>query len=170
MTAADSATSPLPRLTRSDAYLLAAATESGGRPVDLQGLVHDFDWLNRDIPTFDALSYGIPRLVAHGFLHVTLDDRARFRFAATPSARGLRRQIKARTLGDVVDGMTRLVGAKRWPEPEMEEDRSLGRLSGLTSTDVDVAVDQHQRWGERWSKPLMALSRVVMWWVNRRVR
>ena len=69
-----SVTAWLPPLTRSDAWLLAAITESG-RPVDLGGLIHDADWVNRLIPTFDELSYGIPRLASHGYVVVSRSRR-----------------------------------------------------------------------------------------------
>jgi hypothetical protein len=57
-----------PLLTRSDAWLLAALTERShdGHSVNLRDLVHDADWLNRAIPTYDEISFGLPRLVAAG--------------------------------------------------------------------------------------------------------
>lgn len=160
-----------PPLTRSDAGLVAALSESDGRRVDLQRLIHDFDWLIRDIPTYDQLSYGMARLMANGYVDVYRNGKGRLRFAATPATRALRRQVDAdaHALADVVVGMTRLLGAKSWPEPEPDEDRTLGRLPGLMPSDVEVAIDRHGRWVERWSKPLIALSRVVAWWANRKV-
>jgi hypothetical protein len=159
----------VPPLTRTDAYIAAALSESDGRRVDLQSLIHDFDWLNRAIPTFDQLSYGIPRLMANGYVDVYRNSRGGLRFAATGSARALRRSIDTDPPGMIVIEMPRLVGAAPWPEPEIE-DRSLGRLPDLTATDVEVAYRKHERWVEHWSKPLVALSRVVMWWINRGVR
>jgi hypothetical protein len=49
-------------LTRSDAWLLAALAEGShdGRAVKLWELLSDCDYLNRAIPTFDELSFGIP--------------------------------------------------------------------------------------------------------------
>jgi hypothetical protein len=163
-----SATPALPPLTRSDAWLLAAVTESGRR-VNLQGLIHDADWLNRLIPTFDELSYGIPRLISHGYVVVHRTRNGELRFSATPTAQKMRNSIKADSLGAVITGMAELVGARPWPEPETE-DRTVGRLPSLTPADVDAAVAQHARWVERWSKPFIAVSRLVGWWVNRRVR
>lgn len=158
-----------PSLTRYDAVLLAAFTESGGRgrPIDLRTLIHDADWLDRSIPTFEELSYGIPRLVASGYVVVTSDDGDELRFTATPAARSLRDSIKGDSLGEVVIEMTRLVGGAPWPETE-SEDRSLGRLAGLTPPDVDRAIKQHARYMEHWSKPLIAASRVLRWWLERR--
>ena len=149
--------SALPSLTRSDAVLLAVFTESGGRGrhIDLRTLIHDADWLDRSIPSFDEISYGIPRLVASGYLVVSSDDGDELRFTATPAARSLRKSISGDSLGDVVIEMTRLIGASPWPEMEIE-DRSLGRLAGLTPADVDRVTRQHARYIEHWSKPLIA--------------
>jgi hypothetical protein len=69
----------VPPLTRTDAYIAAALSESDGRRVDLQSLIHDFDWLNRAIPTFDQLSYGIPRLMANGYVDVYRNSRGGLR-------------------------------------------------------------------------------------------
>lgn len=161
----------IPRLTRSDAYLLAALTESGGRGVDLPSLLHDYDWLNRDIPTFDELSFGIPRLVAHGYAEVGRNNRGELRFRATRSAHALRRSIdaRARTIGDVVIAMATIVGTAPYPEPEVE-DRALGRLDELRQDDLDLARQKYGAWMARWSRPLIAMARLVGWWVNRRAR
>ena len=158
-----------PSLTRSDAALLAAFRESGGRgrPIDLRTLIHDADWLDRSIPTFDEISYGVPRPVASGYVVVSRDVGDELRFTATPAARSLRTSITGDSLGDVVIGMTRLVGASPWPEVE-QEDRSLGRLAGLTPRDVDRAIKRHARYVEHWSKPLIAASRLLRWWLERR--
>jgi hypothetical protein len=153
-----------PPLTRSDAWLLAALTEGSrdGRPVSLRDLVHDADWLNRRIPTFDQISYGLPRLVAAGF--ATVDG---YRFRATPKAIALRRTLKSLPsdgLSDVIVRMEAALGAKPYPEPE-DEDRSLGRLSGFEPVDLEIAVRKHGEWVKRWSRPLVAaawaLSRIL---------
>jgi hypothetical protein len=151
--------------------LLAAVTESGGRgrPIDLRTLIHDADWLDRGIPTFDQISYGIPRLVASGYVVVSVDDGDELRFTATPAARSLRKSIAGHRLGDVVIEMTRLVAAS--PRPEVEiEDRSLGRLAGMTPPHLERAIRQHARYVAHWSKPLIAASRLLRWWLERRSR
>lgn len=96
-----------PLLTRSDAWLLAALAEGShdGRPVSLRDFVHDADWLNRLIPTFDEMRFGLPRLVAAGFLIVGYDALEGLVFRATPMATKLRRSVKAKTLGDVLNGV-----------------------------------------------------------------
>jgi hypothetical protein len=134
-----------PSLTRSDAWLLAALTEGShdGRAVSLRDLVHDADWLNRLIPSFDELSFGLPRLIAAGFLTVGSDGENGPVLRATPKAIELRRSVKARSLGDVITGMEQAVGARSHPVPEVE-DRSLGRLPGFAPEDLEAAYTQHR--------------------------
>jgi len=159
-----------PPLTRSDAWLLAALTEGShdGRAVRLRDLVHDADWLNRLIPTFDEMSFGLPRLVAAGFLIVGYDAKDHLVFRATLKATRLRRSVKARTLGNVLAGVGLAVGTTPYPEPEPAEDRSLGRLPGLERVDLETAVRQHGESVERWSRPLVAAAQALSRWQNRR--
>jgi hypothetical protein len=159
-----------PPLTRSDAWLLAALTEGSddGRPVDLRELINDADWLNRMIPTFDELSFGLPRLVAAGFLVVGQGAKKGLVFQATPNATRLRGSVKAKSLGDVLNGVGEAVGALPYPEPEPPEDRSLGRLRGLEPDALDVAVQEHGKWVERWSKPFIVLAHALTKWQNRK--
>jgi hypothetical protein len=84
-----------PRLTDADGWLLAALTESSGRLVPLFNLVHDYDWLNRAIPTFDDLSFGMPRLVAAGYAIVSESPSGELLFGVTPEAMRLRRSANA---------------------------------------------------------------------------
>jgi hypothetical protein len=134
-------------LTRSDACLLAAATESNGkRPRRLRDLIADYDWLERGIPTFDEVSFGLPRLIAAGFLEVS-SDAGKTVIRATPKARLLRSIIKAKTLGGVLSETAAAVGAAPYPEAETE-DRREGRLSGLESAEWDSEVRAyHASWG-----------------------
>ena len=159
-----------PALTRSDAWLLAALTEGSrdGRPVNLRDFVHDADWLNRSIPTFDEMSFGLPRLVAAGFLIVEHDSKERLVFQATPKATKLRRSVKAKSLGDVLNGVGEAVGAASYPEPEPAEDRSLGRLTGLETGALDRAIQEHGERVERWSKPFIAVAHALANWQNRK--
>jgi hypothetical protein len=159
-----------PPLTRSDAWLLAALTEGShdGRPVNLLHFVHDADWLNRSIPTFDEMSFGLPRLVAAGFLVVGYDPREGLVFRATPKATKLRGSVKAKSLGIVLNGVGEAVGAASYPEPEPKEDRSLGRLPGLESDALDTAIREHGERIERWSRPFIAVAHALSRWQNRR--
>lgn len=159
-----------PPLNRADAWLLAALTESSreGRPVTLRELVHDADWLNRSIPTFDELSFGLPRLMTAGFLTVHQDAATGVRFEATPKATRLRSSVKGKTLGDTLMGMEQAVGAVVYPAAEPPEDRSLGPLPGLQPEDLGAAVQAHGEWVERWSKPFVVAGRLLTKWQNRK--
>jgi hypothetical protein len=149
---------------------LASLTEGShdGRSVNLRDFVSDADWLNRLIPTFDEMSFGLPRLVAAGFLIVSHDAKRGLVFRATPTATSLRRSVKAKTLGDVLNGVGAAVGAAPYPEPEPAEDRSLGRLPGLDSNDLDLAIRAHGERVERWSKPFIAVAHALSKWQNRK--
>jgi hypothetical protein len=146
MARSDPAPAELPALTRSDAWLLAALAEGSyrGRYLTLQQLIEHADWLNRAIPTFDEISFGFPRLVAHGLM--TVDGMS---FRATPRAIALRKAIRAGTLGGVLMEMDKQIGARPYPEPEVE-DRTLGRFPGLTSADLDAAVQRYSQSFDRW--------------------
>ena len=158
-----------PRLNRADAWLLAALTESShdGRPVTLRDLVHDADWLNRAIPTFDEMSFGLPRLIAAGFMTVGVGGTSGVDFRASSEATKLRKSIKAETLGGVLAAVAEAVGAAPYPESEPPEDRSLGRLPGLEPDDLEVAIREHGEWVERWSKPFVGAARALTRWQNR---
>jgi hypothetical protein len=64
-------------------------------------------------------------------------------------------------LADVIVGVGEAVGAKPYGEIEVE-DRSLGRLRGLTEADVDAAVLQYEAWFRFWSWPF----RATLWVAN----
>jgi hypothetical protein len=159
-----------PVLSRADAWLLAALTEGShdGRPVSLRDFVHDADWLNRLIPSFDEVSFGLPRLVAAGFLIVGYDAKDGLVFRATPRATELRQSVQAESLGDVLEGVAQAVGAAPYPEPEPAEDRSLGRLPGLDRDDLAKAVAQHAEWVERLSRPFIAAAQKMIKRQNRK--
>ena len=149
-----------PRLTEADAWLVAALTESSGRLVPLRDLVHDYDWLNRAVPTFDELSFGLPRLVAAGYATVSASSSGDLLFGATPAAMRLRRG----TTGSPLAAITAAVGADRGAA----DDRSLGRLTGLTPEALDSAVAAHTSWVRRWSRPFIFLARLLTRWQDPR--
>jgi hypothetical protein len=150
--------------------LLAALTEVShdGRAVNLRNFVDAADWLNRLIPTFDEVSFGLPRLVAAGFLIAGNDAKLGLVLRATPTATKLRRSVKAKTLGGVLNGVGEAVGAAPYPEPEPAEDRTLGRLPGLDSGDLDTAIQEHSERVERWSKPFIVVTHALSKWQNRK--
>lgn len=147
---------------RSDAWLLAALTEGRpGRVVTLPELMHDADWLNRMIPTFDEVSFGLPRLVAAGYVIVSGEGKA-LSMRPTAKAFALRREVdrNATALVDVLTESARSVGARPYPLQE-DEDRSLGRQPGLAAGDAEEAFRAYERWFWRHANPLVALARLV---------
>ncbi len=146
-----------PALTNSDAWLLAALTDGRRRagPLTLRDLVGRADWLNHLLPTFDEVSFGVPRLVAAGLM--TVDG---LRSLATAEAWQLRSKVHAATLGDVLYAMQELVDAPHFGEPEPPEDRSLGRWPALTEADFDQAIREHVAEVERLSRPIVFAANV----------
>ena len=136
--------SPTPRLTRSDAWIVAASCETWrDTPMRLRDLIGNADWLNRAILTFDELSFGLPRLEAAGLVDITQGiDGPLVR--ATNEGRALRGTVGSGTLGGVLAGMAAAVGAPAYPEPETE-DRSLGRLPGFSEAQWQAEVAGYRR-------------------------
>jgi hypothetical protein len=164
-------TSSHPALTRSDGWLLAALTEVShdGHAVSLRDLLDAADWLNRLIPTFDELSFGLPRLVAAGFLETETDLTGNLRFRALPKATRLRKSVEAKTLGDVITGVSDAVGAVPYDDPEPAEDRSLGRLAGLHLDAVEVALEANSESMDRGMRLLLPVHNALMrFWFRKR--
>jgi len=150
-----------PTLNRADAWLLAALTEGShdGRSVTLPDFLHDTDWLNRLLPTFDELSFGLPRLIAAGLLTVDNDATKGMVLQATPEA--IRLGKSARRSGNALGGMTRAVGARVYPDADLPEDRSCGRLPGFEPEDLEAATTAYKEWFDRASKPYVAVGRLL---------
>ena len=146
-------------MPEADARLVAALTESSGRPVTLRDLVHDYDWINRAVPTFEELSFGMPRIVAAGYAMVGTSRSGELVFRATPEALRLRRAAS----GNPVDAIATALEAGG-----AGEDRSLGRLPGLTQEGFDAAVAAHGAWVARWSRPFVVVARLLARWRSRR--
>jgi hypothetical protein len=134
-------------LNRVDAWLLAALTERWrwSRPPRLWEFVNDADWLYRGIPTYDEVSFSLPRLIAAGYAVATRTDGGELRLKATRQGFDVRSKVKARYLADVLSGMAVEVGAKPYPEPE-QKDRSLGRLDGFDEHEWEAAVQCNEEW------------------------
>ena len=131
------------RLKRSDLWLLAALYSSK-RPVKsitLITLLERADSLNHAIPFFDPISYGLPRLIDAG--PAGSDGR---RFWATPGGSALvRAAYKASGPDDfTLESLARLAGIPPAPLPE-RDDRSLGRLAGLSRENYDHAYAAYLR-------------------------
>lgn len=154
----DTAEAPV-TLTTGDAWLLAALTEANGREVSLRDVVHDYDWLNRAVPSFDAVSFGLPRIVAAGLGSVSGEGR-NLRLAATPLGLSVRRSV----VGHPIPAIAEAINASQ----EVPEDRSRGRLHGLTAEDLADAAKAHATWVRHWGTPFVVLASVLVWWQNRR--
>ena len=134
---------PLDRpLTRSDVWILTALLSAGG-PVGLAGLIGAADYLDRAILTYDEVSFGVPRLSAAGLVEVSIAAGGAIILVATVEARSL--VPAGRGVREVMTAMTGSLGARPYPEPEVE-DRSLGRLPGLEPADMKAALAEHGAW------------------------
>jgi hypothetical protein len=119
-------------LTQLDGMLLdGLVARRDSRWLRLDELIENIDWLDRWVPNFDEVSYGLPRLIAAGFGEVR-GSGSDLRVRATPRAIDLARTSKTRFMGDVV-------AARPWGE-EDAEDWSGGRMPGLDETTWSDAI------------------------------
>lgn len=133
-------------------------------------LVSSADYLNRLLPTFDEVSYGLPRLAAAGYVETERDPAGELRLRATAAAVSLRRTIDRQRHRDLLTSFTEAVGARSFPEAEPAPDRSLGRLTGLAEADFNLAIRRHAAFVRHWGKPLIAASRLVVRLLARQTR
>ena len=130
--------------------------------MNLRDFIDNADWLYRGIPTFDQVSFGLPRLAAAGLLVVEEDAQEGLVLRATPKAINLRRLMKAKPPGDDLKEIDEAIRAAAHPAPEPAEDRSLGRLSGLGAVDLDAAIREHGERVEQLSPPYVAIAQGVI--------
>lgn len=142
----------VPTFTESDARLLAALIDasSNGRPVNLRELVHDVDFMHRLVPSFDEVSFGLQRLVGAGYVKVALGSD--FVLHGTPKAVRMGRSVEGARLEDLLARSLKIT-------PGDAEDRSLGRLDGLTGEEYEMAVAKHREWVEQLSQPFVEAAR-----------
>lgn len=150
-----------PNFVRADSWLLAAIVEGSadtpsGMSKKLQEFVHDCDWLNRSIPSFHEVSYGLQRLAAAGYVTFEREPGHVLRLKATSKALKVAASVHrpARTLGDVLTGFTGRLGCRPYPSPEVE-DRSLGPLAGFEQEEWDAAVKAYRQWFDDTAKWLI---------------
>jgi hypothetical protein len=147
-----------PAFVRSDAWLLAAIASQRpwGSAQKLQEFVHDCDYLNRSIPTFDEVSFGLPRLAAAGYVTFEREAGHVLRLVATPKTAELDSRIGVRlrprppenklsSLGDMLAAFGAELGCKPYPEREVE-DRSLGRMPDFEPLEWKKAVAAYDAW------------------------
>lgn len=144
----------VPPLSRGDLFLLTMVLVSRADKdgVRLDELMGTWDEVDRLYPSLDDLSFGLPRLVAHGLVEVhgsgatlRIHPTLRARSAAHGTWRDTAWTILERleeTFADVTaDG----------------EDRVLGRQPGIGRADVDAAITAYRVAFDRSARPLLTV-------------
>jgi hypothetical protein len=146
----------LVELTRKDAQVLTAIPGKflWSRGISLEHFINNFDFENREMPTFDEASYGLARLMANGLITATHSPTRGIRLLATrkgvdlqKAAERFRRQTSRHRwarIGERPAALAHLVGAPEWPEAEVE-DRSVGRMPRLDEKTWAQAVNENSR-------------------------
>jgi hypothetical protein len=145
-----------PAFIRSDAWLLAAIAEHhpSGTAQKLQEFAHDCDWLNRSIPTFDEVSFGLRRLAAESYVTFERETGRVLRLRATPKTTELAARITEQrkspdgtlpSLSDHLSAFGSALGCQPYPRKEIE-DRSLGRLPDFEQLEWQKAVAAYDAW------------------------
>jgi len=113
------------RLRWTDAWLLAAITDGQTKdePVNLAEMIESADWLNRGIPGFHDVSYGLQRLVAAGWVTVEHPPQGGVLMRATAAAVKIKRArvadyrrrrrlgLMLPSLGSVIESYAQAIGA-----------------------------------------------------------
>jgi hypothetical protein len=147
-----------PRPWHTDGWIALALTDFlPAQWVAIEDLIGAADDWNHAILVFDEVSFGLARLEALGLFEVRRHE-GRLELQATEATRVRRHTVRAGTLGAAVDGMSRAIGASAWPGLG-EEDRSLGRLPGLTEAEFDAEVRAYRHEASRLVEGLLAARR-----------
>lgn len=104
----------------------------------------------RQVPTFDDVSFGLRRLVEAGLIYVS-DTAGGPQIQPTTEALALQGRVSTTRLGEEVAALRQSLGID--PVSGNDEDRSLGRLPGLTRETWDAAVQEHNETLRRLSEP-----------------
>jgi hypothetical protein len=138
-------------LTDTDVAILAGladASRRAGRSVRLADLIGRIDMLFRWTPSFDDLSFGLPRLVAAGLAAPLAHQDREVWVAPTGDALQLRRAAQ-RLPGVGGVGVNMETEAHHRGMTTSEEDRSLGRLPALTAESFESAMQKYEAWLRR---------------------
>jgi hypothetical protein len=143
-----------PPLVRGDLFLLTMVLVSRADKdgVRLDELMGRWDEVNRSYPSLDDLSFGLPRLAAHGLVEVH-GSGVTFRIHPTLRARSAAHGSWRDTSWTVLERLEEAfadVTADR-------EDRGLGRQPGLNQADVDAAIVAYRVAFDRSARPLLAV-------------
>jgi hypothetical protein len=146
------------RFTHTDAALLAQIGDGWWfrHGTSLKKLLENYDFDQRDVPTYDDVSYGLARLVAAGYVRATYSPTNGIRLYATPRRKALVREaeeLRRRTspfrwprIGEVSFAIAELLNAERSPKPD---DRTIGRLPRLDQAAWDeVVASYNKEWDE----------------------
>jgi hypothetical protein len=147
------ASSVEPWLVRSDAWIVAAILHRRDRWQRIDTLLSRADYLNTSIPTYDHISYGLPRLVARGLVATSQDSNGQLLVGATDTARrlGSNGHEPGRSRGEYLAGFYRELGCRPYPMEEAE-DRSLGRVSNFSEGDFETALARYQSSSRKWGR------------------
>jgi hypothetical protein len=135
-----------PALHWVDAWLLACLIDwrwRWSRPMKLSDLIDAGDRLFRGQPTFDDVSYSLPRLIAWGYLVAKRDIKGDLRLKATKAAFELKAQSKDKS--DSWSKVAKALGIPPGPPDAEEDDRSLGRFPDLDWSEFRAARDMVNR-------------------------
>ena len=145
----------VPPLTISDVCILAA-TVNAGDLASIERLPGDYEYLMRAPLDFDALSYGIPRLVAAGLVELPQDTNSARTIRAT--ARAISLYPKGLGAIDAVFKLAQTLGAS---EDDLTADLSLGRLEGLVPSQIEAPNSASARWRAKVPPEILARARQV---------
>jgi hypothetical protein len=127
--------------TWSDGWILAALITSGGQASVTQ-LVAQAEYLNRSLPTYDELSFGLARLVAAHLVEVSAGPAGGLLLTPTHQASGL---VEPGPMITMMFELIKTLCARPYPENEVE-DRSQGRRPGLELAEVEAALSDSLAW------------------------
>jgi hypothetical protein len=118
-------------------------------------MLESADWLNRGMPSFDVVSFGLQRLLVAGLVTIEHPPEGGLfiRAVGIPVAvvragradynRRRRVGLNVGSLGDSVSAMSAAIGAEPDSDPE---DRSLGRLPRFAAGDLTRAQAAYSDW------------------------
>jgi hypothetical protein len=134
-------------------------------------LLDNVDFENRDVPTFDQVSYGLARLLACGYIKATYSPERGVRVRSTDKGVALRRsagRLRRKTspwrwarIGEHPAAIAELIGAPTPTAYGEVGDVSLGRLPKLTEADYEAATAANRREAERFMEREHLAIRII---------
>ena len=124
--------------TWSDAWLLAslAIRTNGDSWIPLWSVIDTMDFLQHLAPTYDEVSYGLPRLRAAGLVAIDgTGDQLRLRVTQRSRELDVGPNASRQSASAIQESIRSTIGAHG--RLDADEDRSLGRLEELDESDWD---------------------------------